>query len=43
MFEWSVVVLAETSICRSRKSARGLEGAREERTNKGLVEVFERR
>jgi hypothetical protein len=25
--------------CRSRESARGLEGAREERTNKGLVAV----
>jgi len=26
-------------VCRSRESARGLEGAREERTNKGLVAV----
>jgi hypothetical protein len=37
MFEWSVVVLAETTTCRSRDSARGLEGAREQRVNKGLV------
>lgn len=30
-------------VCRSRVSARGLEGAREERTNKGLVRVPETR
>lgn len=29
MFEWSMVVLAETFICRSRGSARGLEVERE--------------
>jgi hypothetical protein len=40
MFQWSMVVLVETSTCRSRGSACGLEGDREERSNKGLVEVL---
>jgi hypothetical protein len=40
MFQWSTVVLAETTTCRSRGSACGLEGDREERSNKGLVEVL---
>jgi len=35
-----MVVLVETSTCRSRGSACGLEGDREERSNKGLVEVL---
>jgi len=43
MFERSVVVLVETSICRSRGSAPGLEDAREQRANRGLVEVLEPR
>jgi hypothetical protein len=33
-------VLARMTACRSRGSACGLEGAREERVNKGLVEVL---
>jgi hypothetical protein len=40
MLEWSTVVLAGMSICRSRGSARGPESASEERANKGLVDVF---
>jgi hypothetical protein len=40
MFERSPVVLVETCICRSRTSARGLEGAREQRANRGLVDVY---
>jgi hypothetical protein len=43
MFERSSVVLVRTFICRSRTSARGLEGAREQRAARGLVHVFERR
>jgi hypothetical protein len=35
-----MVVLVEASTCRSRGSACGLEGDREERPNKGLVEVL---
>jgi hypothetical protein len=34
MFERSTVVLVETCICRNRKSARGLEDVREQRTAK---------
>lgn len=40
MFVGSTVVLARMTACRSRGSACGLEGVREERTNKGLVEVL---
>jgi len=44
MFEWSVVVLVETDICRNRRSARGLPNAREKRRAvAGLVGVFEPR
>jgi len=43
MFERSPVVLVETAICRNRSGARGLEDVREQRADKGLVEVFERR
>jgi hypothetical protein len=43
MFERSPIVLVETSTCRNRRSARGLEDVREQRADKGLVEVFERR
>lgn len=41
MFERSSVVLVRAFICRSRTSARGLEGAREQRAARGLVGVFE--
>jgi len=40
MFERSVVVLAETFTCRSRGSARGLQGAREERCEQGSSRCF---
>jgi hypothetical protein len=39
MFEWSVVVLVETSTCRSRKGARGLDSLRESGARRGLVGV----
>jgi hypothetical protein len=40
MFVGSLVVLARMTACRSRGSACGLEGVREERANKGLVDVL---
>jgi hypothetical protein len=43
MFGRSIVVLVETSICRSRGSARGHETPAKAVRNKGLVEVFEHR
>lgn len=42
MFEWSTAVLARTTVCRSRHGACGLEGDREERSNRGLVGHSER-
>jgi len=42
MLERSTVVLVETSICRSRRSARGPESTRDSGEEKGLVEVSNR-
>jgi hypothetical protein len=43
MFEWSVVVLVETSTCRSRKGARGLDSFRESGAGRGLAGVIAHR
>jgi hypothetical protein len=43
MFERSVVVLVETTVCRSRRSALGLKTPANSGADNGLVEVFEHR
>lgn len=40
MSEWTVVVLVETSTCRSRRSVRGLDLRRESGVRRGLVGAF---
>jgi hypothetical protein len=43
MFERFVVVLVETTVCRSQRSALGLATPANSGAVKGLVEVFEHR
>lgn len=43
MSGWTVVVLVETSTCRSRRSVRGLDLRRESGVTRGLVGAFGRR
>jgi hypothetical protein len=43
VLERTVVVLVEIDICRSRRSARGLDPTREIGQVRGLVDVLERR